>query len=472
MLLASHSSALVTTPPPGLRIPWWDRTRPRRLTAHGGRALVVIAHNPRYATVAGLAALAVIGNTLLGLWAPMATLGLAVILLGLWINYRPAGVQQALRGWYRSNREYRWTWGRTVRRCNAAKYDVPLPLLLTTRSTPYVDKLRVKVPTGLDPTAFQDYRGDLLRWGWHAQSVRVFNPQPKHKTVELWNLIKDPLVEPVKPFPPSPDPLPKFINAAMQEDGLPWEAKIRGGAAHVYVCGISGSGKGSVVGAYLTGLQTGIQQKTIEAWGIDPQGSELGMWVHLFAKLVYTQKDAADMLEELVGIMHKRTRKLFGLSRQHHPTPGDPFYFVPIDEALDLLDKSDRKTYLRIDSALRKLLRMGRKASILVMFVAQRAELDIVGPLRKDFQIFIALEQNLETDVDMVLGRGAYAAGVKAHEFNLPGEAAVAGRTGIVRVRFPESDDDHIRAQPPAPGNEDPENLPPPPGGPKLPALA
>jgi S-DNA-T family DNA segregation ATPase FtsK/SpoIIIE len=426
-----------------------------------GRALVVAVHNPRYATATGLGALAILGNAALGVWAPWAVLGLAVATTAAWAIHSPVNVQQSLRGWRQSNRKYRWTWGRTLRRCDAAKSDVPLPLLLTTRSTRYVDKLRVKVPTGLDPTVFQDYRGDLLKWGWRAQSTRVFNPQSKRHTVELWNLIDDPLVEPVPPLPQPAEILPKAgLQMALIEDGEWWRLKIRGAqAAHVFVCGISGSGKGSYIAALLDRQLEAIHDGSVEAWGIDPQASELGMSRHLFKKLVFTRQDAAAMLENLLEIMDRRTRSMFGLARQHHPAPDDPFIELIIDEGLDLLDKTDRPLYRRIDKALRELLRKGRKASIRVSFISQRAELAIVE-IRKDFQIWVAFQLARETDVDMVMGRGALASGANAHDIDQPGICYIRSDRGILRARFPHFTDTRIQALPPAPGNEDPANLP------------
>jgi S-DNA-T family DNA segregation ATPase FtsK/SpoIIIE len=432
------------------------------------RAAIIVAYSRVYGPIVAAWLSSIIGGAFIGLWWPFLVLGCMLIAFGWWVYSAPEEILQSLRGWYRSNREYRWTWGRVMRRIYRMWF-IPTPILLHTHSTSYkrktaVDKLLVRMPIGAAPHDLLDDTGLRLSWAWRAEgTTRILDPQPKKRTVELWNLINDPLIDPVPPFTPTKDLLPKHIDCALQEDGLPWQAKIRGGAAHTLVVGISGSGKGSVFGAFMTGLQTGIQARTVEAWGIDPQASEFGMWRHRFARLVYTAEDAADLLEELVGIMRKRTRKLFGIARQHHPTEGDPFYFMAIDEILDLFDKTERKTYRRIEVALGRLLRMGRKASILIFAMSQRAELDILGPCRKDFVTFIALEQNLETDVDMVLGRGALAAGAHAHLIKQPGEAYVAGRKGIIRVRFPETTDDHIAELEPAPGE-----LPPAPGDDEL----
>jgi hypothetical protein len=425
-----------------------------------GRALTVATHNPRYAAAAGLSGLAILGHTV-GAWTAWIVLALAVTATAAWIIRSPENVKQSLRGWRQSNRKYRWTWGRTLRRCNASKPDVPLPLLLTTRSTRYVDKLRVKVPTGLDPTVFQDFRGDLLKWAWRAQSTRVFNPQTKRHTVELWNLIDDPLTETVPPLPQPGEILPEQgLQMALVEDGEWWRLKIRGNqAAHVGVFGISGSGKGSYIATLLDRQSSAIQAKVAEAWGIDTQASELGMSRQLFKRLVFTRADAADMLEELVGIMDKRTRTMFGITRQHNPKPGEPFIELIIDEGLDLLDKTDRSLYNRTIKALLELLRKSRKASMRVSFVSQRVEIEILGALAKEFQIHIAFQLARETDVDMILGRGALASGARAHELELPGMCLIGSERGILRARFPGSTDQHIQALPPAPGNEDPANL-------------
>lgn len=462
--ILNRSTAIATSPPPGVRLPWWDRSRPRRAAGHAGRGLQVVLHNPRYAFLAALGLLAAVGYGSLGALAPAAALALAAAGFVMWVVFRPTEVRQALWGWWRSNRRYRWRWGRTMRRCDAAKMDVPLPLLISTRSTAYVDKLRVHVPTGLDPSAFQDYRADLLKWGWRGISTRVFNPEPKHQTVELWNLIKDPLIDVVPPMPRPVELLPREgYQMARIEDGEPWSLKIKGGPANTFVCGVTGSGKGSFIGSLLDQLHADIEAGTVEMWGIDPQASELGMWRHLFKKLVYSQAEAAVMLEELIAVMDRRTRSMFGIARQHQPRVGDPIYVLVVDEGLDLLDKTDRVLYRRITIALSALLRKDRKASIAVVFLAQRAELEFVE-FRKLFSWFVALKQATEMDVDLVLGRGALAAGARPHEFDLPGLVYVASDHGIMRGRLPYYSDDYIRDLGPAPGNEKPENLPPPPG--------
>lgn len=411
------------------------------------------------------------------LWLP-SSLVLAVAGLWMWRQSHPPSfrrhVAPRLRGWRRSMRRYRWGrpgWRKTMKSCRITGDGVPPPWLVSVHSTPHVDKLRVNVPTGHDETAFQDFRADLLHWGWRVQSVRVFNPEPKRHLLELWNLVDDPLIEPVKPFPKPTSALPKKgLALSLGEDGEPWHWRLGHGAAHMLAVGISGAGKGSVIGAIHDATTLGREQRIIRLLGIDLQASELGMSRHLYSKLVYTQADAADLLEAEVERMDKRTRKLFGISRQHHPTPGDEFDVVVIDEGLILLDKTNRVLYRRIDAALSALLRGSRKASIAVVFISQRAELDIIGPRRKDFHIAVALAQNPQSpdDVDMVLGRGALAAGANAHEITTPGVGFIATAKGIVRVRFPHITDDHLRALPPAPGNEDPENLPAPPGPPRF----
>jgi S-DNA-T family DNA segregation ATPase FtsK/SpoIIIE len=424
-----------------------------------GRGTQVACYNPTYRIAGALSLAALFAYATAGVWAAAAVFGLALDMVGLWMTLRPVSFQQSLLGWRRSVHRYRFSWAKTLRRCDATKRDSPYPLLVSTHSTPFVDKLRVKVPTGLSPETFQDYRGDLLKWAWRAESVRVFNPQTKSKTVELWNIIADPLIEPVQPFAKPTEALPKDgWKLALVEDGEPWLLNIRGGAAHLFVCGISGAGKGSVIGSLLDQAQTGIEDKTVRVLGVDPQASELGMWRHLFHQLVFTQAAAADLLEAEVARMDTRTRKMFGISRQHQPKPGDEFDLVIIDEGLDLLDKTDRQLYRRIDRALRALLRKGRKASIMVVFLSQRAELDMVE-IRKDFPNSIALKLKQEADVDMVLGRGALKAGADAHAINSVGVGYVATDIGIMRVRFPYLSNDYIRELPPAPDTE-PAELP------------
>lgn len=484
------NSPVVSSPPPGLRIPFWDRSLPRRKVGQVGRAFRIIIRNPRYAAACAVVALAWHTGGLRG-WTLVVA---ALAALTLWVWRRPEQARAGLIGLWRSHRMYRWTWHKTMRRCNAARNDVPVPLLLSVRSSmrhggiarrlaswtifgvqPFgwldkapvgevlVDKLRVYIPTGLDPSAFQDYRGDLLKWGWEAQSCRVYNPQARGKTVELWNLVHDPLIEPQPPFPPPAEAWPADGFDLMHvEDGSVWKWRPLKGAAHMFVGGISGSGKGSVIGAILTALQTAVAARSCVNHGIDLQASELGMWAAQFSELAYTQEQAADLLEKMCDVMDKRTRKMFGFTRQHKPKPGDEAHCIVVDEGAMLLDKRDRKTYRRIVSALGRLTRGGRKASIFVVFLTQRAELDF-AEVRKDFQIFIALEQNLPADVDMILGRGALAAGADASDIKMPGEAYVIDRKGILRGRFPYPDDEFIQSRPPAPGNEDPENRPKPP---------
>ena len=474
------------------RVPWGVALAIRAL-GYLGRALIVIVHSRLYGSAAAACLSMQFGTSALGpLWPPVVFVIMAAAFAWYLIGYRithyaePPHVRESLRGTRRSLREYRWgttTWGTTMRRNVVPAPWIPKPLLLSTLSTTYkapgqrfgelaVDKLRVRVPNGLAPEL--DLQGDALerlRWAWRGEALRMLDPQPKTRTVELWCRRSDALRHPVAPFKPAPaDGLPKVIQWALVEDGSIFELPVLGtGAANVFVCGISGAGKGSVVGSWIAGHLDAVYDGTAEIHGIDPQASEFGIYRHLMKRLVFTREDAADMLEDLVRLMHKRTRRIFGITRKHKPVPGDGLILVPIDEGLDLLDKSNRKLYNRIMRALSSLLRMGRKASIRILFISQRAELDVVGALRKDFQIFVALEQNLDTDVDMILGRGALASGAKAHLINQPGEAYLGltkgilrATKGILRVRFPELTDSYWRRLPPSPGNENLEDLPAP----------
>lgn len=196
-----------------------------------------------------------------------------------------------------------------------------------------------------------------------------------------------------------------------------------------------------------------IRDRLVELWVIDPKGGmELTAGQRLFSRFCYGQRtddpDAkaayeaafADFLDAVVAEMYARQARMRGISRQHHPSPGDPAIFVMVDELAALTGYVvDRDAKKRIASALALLLSQGRAVGVYVIAALQDPRKEIL-PDRGLFPTRIAMRLNEPEDVDLVHGKTARDQGARCHEISedTPGVVFV-GVDGVkepIRARF------------------------------------
>jgi S-DNA-T family DNA segregation ATPase FtsK/SpoIIIE len=399
-----------------------------------------------------------------GRWAPLQPLAAAAVVLGVWRWLWPdsfkAHATPFLRAWWMRWFVYGRRWPRLARRHGLVVHDVVAPPgqhgtfvapvvetaeLLKVVCTPSLDRLLVKIPAGLDHTAFERV-APALAHATQSPDCRIRRDKPGRLWVEL--LRRDPLVATVPAFPIPATPDLDAVCLGIREDGRLWTVGIRG--THVLGVGATGAGKGSLLHSMMRALAVFIAAGLVEPWGFDGKGGmELAFAKEMFARLFTGDRESmATGLEECVALMEERTAALAGITRCHTPTVDAPLRLVVIDELAALTAFCDRKTAARVEKALGMLLTQGRAAGVIVVAFLQDPGKDVVA-YRNLFPTRIALRLGEANEVDMVLKEGARDRGALADQIplSLPGVGYVRedGNPDPVRVRAAYCTDDDIR---------------------------
>jgi DNA segregation ATPase FtsK/SpoIIIE, S-DNA-T family len=252
-----------------------------------------------------------------------------------------------------------------------------------------------------------------------------------------------PLAQPTQPAAVAVDRVP----VGVREDGGGWLLPVRGG--HVLIAGATGAGKSTVLWSLIRGLAPAVYAGLVEVWAVDPKGGmELAFGQALFARFGFDVERIADLLDEAVEVMVARAERLRGVSRLHVPTVGDPLIVLIVDEVASLTAYvTDAAMKRRIAGALALLLSQGRAPGVVVVGAVQDPRKDVL-PFRDLFPVRVALRMTEPSQVDLVLGDGAYARGAHAeripHAMAGTGYVLVDGEATPVRVRAAWVDDAEI----------------------------
>ena len=162
--------------------------------------------------------------------------GLVMAVLGLWLAQWPASfdrlVWHRVRSGWRAGLIYRWRWSAAM---DTARLTITrngtefVPPLLKVRSTATVDRVLLRMLAG---QTVEDYAAaaDRLAQTFGAVAGRVRSVPGKPHLVELWLLVRDPLVQLVEPFDPDPDVLTAGIPVARgrteRSGGSSWSAPM------------------------------------------------------------------------------------------------------------------------------------------------------------------------------------------------------------------------------------------------------
>lgn len=238
------------------------------------------------------------------------------------------------------------------------------------------------------------------------------------------------------------------LPIGVREDRRAWLLPLRG--SHVLIAGATGAGKGSVIWSIIRALAPSIRGGVAEVWACDPKGGmELAFGEPLFARFAVTAATIADLLEDAVTVMERRTGRLRGVARSHTPTPDDPLIVIIIDEVASLTAYvSDAEVKKRIAVALQLLLSQGRAPGVVVVGALQDPGKDVL-PFRDLFPVRVALRLTEPVQINMVLGEGARDRGALCDRVprGLPGVGYVLVDEDPtpVRVRAGWLTDDDIR---------------------------
>ena len=397
-------------------------------------------------------------------WLGVALVGPVVVAAGWgWIHPRSltwalAPVWSRLLGNWRMTVKYRrlWTAGMLGADLVVERRGVDhAPIIRSVRSSWWVDTVTVRLLNGQTPEQFTR-AAERLRHTFAAHRCTVRETRPGWVSLRFYS--RDPLTSTV-PAVPLAD-LARLNNGtgpdlarlpvARTEDGTPYALRLLG--THLLIAGASGSGKGSVLWSILRALTPAIGAGSVQVWAIDPKGGmELVLGRPLFARYEDTDLEGmAVLLEDAVAGMDARTQRLKGVTRQHQPSPVDPYVIILIDEVASLTAYcADKDLKRRIQTALSLLLSKGRAPGYSVIAALQDPRKDVL-PFRDLFTTRIALRLTEPEQVDMVLGDSARQRGARCHDIPLatPGVGYVIrdDHPAPVRARFTWVTDDDIRA--------------------------
>ena len=346
---------------------------------------------------------------------------------------------------------YRRDWGRLVDLCGLTKEldgRTLRPDLLRVRVGEVSDRLLLRMVTG---QGLADYERacPVLAASLGGHLARVWADEPGRLWLEV--IRRDALADvvPARPIPTSDDV--DQVTVGVREDGRPWVLRLLG--THVFVAGVQGAGKGSVIWSVLRGVARPIQSGAVQVWAVDPKGGmELAFGRPLFTRFACENTAAmVELLEDAVTVMDARCARLAGVTRMHQPSVDEPLLLVIVDELSTLTAyEPDTKLRNRATAAISALLARGRAAAVVVLAAAQDPRKEVVS-FRSLFPTKVALRLDTPSQVDMVLGDGMHQMGALADRIPAGrpgvGYVTVEGIREPIRVRAAYVTDDQIHEQ-------------------------
>jgi S-DNA-T family DNA segregation ATPase FtsK/SpoIIIE len=187
------------------------------------------------------------------------------------------------------------------------------------------------------------------------------------------------------------------------------------GLGHTLVVGATGSGKGSLLWAYIIAATAALGQQGsgLKLFGWDPKHAELaGVGLGRFESIAFDPGEGLELLKKLVVIM--RERQALGL-RAFEATAERPFMLLVVDEFNSLMAAADAAWRREVREHLSALLSQGRSAGIYVLAAAQQPQKESLGEHRPHFMNRVCLRVETSLEVNIVLGAGSVDAGAKSH---------------------------------------------------------
>jgi DNA segregation ATPase FtsK/SpoIIIE, S-DNA-T family len=380
-------------------------------------------------------------------WPGPAALGvLAVLVLAVWRWCWPSGftrwmstpARSAWRAW-----RYRRRWPAVMTIADLAPFyrgRIILPVLVKVTSTPYVDRVAVRLVSGQSPADVAD-RADNLAHGFGALLCRVRTARSGAVVLEFVRRDALAAIIPAQPVPARPDL--KALPVGRREDGLPWLIRLHG--THVLLAGATGAGKASLLWGLVRALFPLMRDGLVRILAADPKLMELA-----YGRIIFDTHGAyaadpvsiADLLDQAVADMQTRAARFAGHQRDHTPTRADPFTVVLVDEVAFLTAyQPDKGLRTRIMNALATLTTQGRAVGYAVVAALQDPRKDVLT-IRNLFPDRIAMRLDEPEQVDMVLGDGARDRGAACELIST--DPATGAGVAYIRV---EADPDPVRVR-------------------------
>ncbi|MBA3339356.1 MAG: cell division protein FtsK, partial [Geodermatophilaceae bacterium] len=376
------------------------------------RLLRWLAHRPFWAVGVLVCVVAAVTDTW---WQVLYVINGAAAVLLAWGLTLPDSYHrffaQPLARWSRVRRVYRRDWETAMVMSGLGRNTVDgpiVPKLLGVDCEEWADQVEVGMLMGQSLSDYE-HACDALATSFGAPQCRVWSQDPGI----IWLTFRhgDPLAQTIPALPIPTEADLGSVPVGVREDGRPWVLQLLG--THLFIAGVTGSGKGSILWSLLRGIAPAISSGTVRVWACDPKGGmELSFGRPMFTRFAADSTAAmVCLLEDAVTVMDDRARRMAGITRLHSPTVDEPMILLVVDELASLTAyEPDRKLRDRATAALSALLTKGRAVAVVVVAAAQDPRKEIVG-FRSLFPTKVALRLDTPSQVDMVLGEGMHGMG-------------------------------------------------------------
>lgn len=200
------------------------------------------------------------------------------------------------------------------------------------------------------------------------------------------------------------------IDLGVHEDGT--GLLVRLAYRNVLIGGAIGSGKSGVLNVLMAAL---VAARDVAVWGIDLKGGmELGPWASCLGRLATTPADAVALVRDALAVRDHRTAT--ARARLWDPAQDGPALVLVVDEYAELPEEAK--------DLLESLARLGRAVMVNILAATQRPTVDTMGggATRAQMAIRVCLGVSERRDTDLILDRGAWAAGWRADLLDAPGK--------------------------------------------------
>ena len=312
--------------------------------------------------------------------------------------------------------------------------------------------LELKTTFGLDVT---DIRTGLGR-------ISLFVAAQQRQIVDLARVWLD------AKWPASgPDTLSSFLVGVREDNGAPLWLNLQGGfggndehAPHTLIAGETGSGKGVLTQNLLLQMIAFNEPSALKLYVIDPKHGVDFAWInrapHLARKIVTTQDESGEVLDELVAEMERRyelfqatgATKISEYNAKVSKTERLPLCVVIHDEMADWMASSDEYKQV-VQQCFTRLAAKARAAGIHVIMITQRAANDAIPVgIRDNLGNRLCLKVAGEAGSKLALGMpGAERLLGKGHvAARVGGDKPEGGDFFIAQVPFANTDDLNILA--------------------------
>lgn len=357
------------------------------------------------------------------------------------------------RTWWRKWWIYRRRWARTFTRCELSveeNGDRHVPRLLEVTTTPYWDRLTLRMQVGQELATFRE-SSEKLRHAFGAERIAVREIRPAAVGIDLMH--RDPLRYETIPAAAIPATTAEIdwtaLPIGLTETMEPFTVSVVGG--HTSVAGATGSGKAGAEWNIMRRLAPAIADGTVRCIFIDPKARELRQGRGVLCAVedyAVTEDETLALLQRCREQMEAANEKSGAAGERNFvPSQDRPLNIIFIDELAPLLAYWKRSVRDKIEDALGLLLTQGRAAGWIIVGEIQEPTKDVFT-IRDLFGRRLALRVPTESHTDAALAESAVERGAMCHQIpeDMPGVlfAVSSGSTSAVRARLGYVRDDDI----------------------------